>query len=166
MLTRYLKIDICRETFSPNIKIYNHFIIICIVYRFRFWITEVFRSEPISLFFFHIVMSLLAFFVIPLSFATIPEIPLKRIDKVLKESPSLVLFYMEDDPLSEKLSQALEEASDKLEALGVPIGKFNCLDGPEKCKKAQIQEIPDIKFIRFVNHQFSSYIYICIQQRK
>ena len=106
-------------------------------------------------------MSLLTLFLISLSFAEVPEIPLKRIDKVLRESPSLVLFYMEDDPLSEKLTKALEEASTKLEAFGVPIGKFNCLDGPEKCKKAQIQEIPDIKFIRFVHRLFSPSPYIC-----
>ena len=79
---------------------------------------------------------------------------------------------MDEDPLSEQLKLTLEEASEELEQYGVPFGQFNCLEGPEKCKKAQIQEIPDIKFIRCVYRSFlriyhiSSLFSLLFMQRK
>ena len=69
---------------------------------------------------------------------------------MMKETPSLILFYMEDDPLSEKLRANFAEAAPQLKRFGLKFGEFDCLNAPQKCKSAQIQDIPDLRFIGFV----------------
>lgn len=80
----------------------------------------------------------------------VKEYSATEINTMLNTFPSLIFFYMSDDPLSLKIKKNFEEAAPKLKKYGLPVGEFDCSKGPEKCKRAQIQEIPDIKFLQFV----------------
>ena len=81
--------------------------------------------------------------------AELPELSTKQCEQLLSNGPAIILFYMDDDSLSLHVQDAVSQVLPNITSLGVPVGQFNCMDAPHVCKKAQIEDIPDIKFIKF-----------------
>lgn len=85
------------------------------------------------------------------------DIEPEDIEAVMDTPPSAVLYYMEGDQLSEKILANFQEASKNLTKYGVLFGSFNCLKDPEKCKGADIRNLPDIRLQMF---EFYVFIYL------
>lgn len=82
------------------------------------------------------------------------DIEPEDVEAVMDTPPSAVLYYMEGDQLSEKILANFREASKNLTKYGVLFGSFNCLKDPEKCKGADIRNLPDIRLQMFKFHFF------------
>ena len=85
-----------------------------------------------------------------LSFA-IEEIYPTDIEAILDKQPgpSLILFYKQNDPVSDHLRTALKNIEPKFNGYGLAIGEFDCTNNEGKCSNPRIKQVPAITYTKF-----------------